>query len=92
MFKTSLGAGRVSVSQIKAARALLEWKQSDLSRASGVSMPTLSRLEMGTGDIAGRASTVTKLIAALEGAGVVFLPIGGEDLGGPGVRLRQAKG
>jgi transcriptional regulator with XRE-family HTH domain len=76
----------ISIGQVKAARALLDWTQSDLAAASGVSMPTLSRLEMGTGNIGGRASTGAKLVRALEAAGVIFLHANGE---GAGVRLRH---
>lgn len=81
---------KVSVRQIKAARALLDWSQSELANRSGVSTPTIKRLEVGKGELGGRTETVTAICAALEAAGVVFLADGEMLVGGPGVRLRQA--
>ena len=77
----------LSVRQVKAARALLAWSQEDLARASGVSEPTIGRLESADGPLGGRADTGAKLQAALEAAGVIFIEQNGE---GPGVRLRKA--
>lgn len=76
----------VSVRQVKAARALLAWSQADLARASGVSDPTIARLETVDGPLGGRAETTARIIAALEAAGVIFVDENGE---GPGVRLRK---
>ncbi len=76
----------VTSRQLKAALALLGWKVSDLAEASGLSEPTIWRLETTDGVLAGRATTIEKLIGALEGAGVIFLEQNGE---GPGVRLRK---
>ena len=78
---------KVSVRQIKAARALLGWSQDDLAARSGVSQPTIKRLEAQGGDLGGRAKTGEKLCRALEKAGVEF--INGD---GPGVRLKAKKG
>jgi transcriptional regulator with XRE-family HTH domain len=57
------------VTQIKAARALLDWKQPDLANAAGVSIATIKRFEAG-----GTPIPVVKaaIIAALEKAGVIF--------------------
>jgi transcriptional regulator with XRE-family HTH domain len=79
----------VSVRQVKAARALLAWSQGVLAEASGVSEPTVARLEAQDGDLGGRADTGEKLVAALEAAGVIFLPENGEGLG---VRLHRPRG
>ena len=79
---------KVLVSQIKAARALLDWSQERLAAKSGVSIPTVKRLEAKVGSLAGRPDTAEKLVAALEGAGVIFVEENGE---GPGVRLRKTK-
>jgi DNA-binding XRE family transcriptional regulator len=76
----------VTTRQIKAARALLGWSQADLAEKSGVSEPTVARLESIDGQLGGREVTAQKLQAAIERAGVVFLDPNG---GGPGVRLRQ---
>ena len=77
---------KVSIEQVKAARALLRWSQTDLANRSGVSLPTIKRLEAATGEIGGRADTASAIRAALESAGVQFIE---ENGGGPGVRLRQ---
>ena len=68
---------------IRAARALLRWEQRDLAQASGVSLPTIKRLEVTPGILAAHSSTVTALRRALESAGVEFT-----DGGGLGVRLK----
>lgn len=81
---------KVSIRQIKAARALVGWSQDDLARHSGVSVPTIKRLEAAAdGDIGGRAETGEALVAALQEAGVQFIP---ENGGGVGVRLAQRHG
>ncbi len=76
---------KVSIRQIKAARALLQWSQEDLAKAADVSIPTIKRLESQDGELGGRADTGEKIRAALQGAGIEFL--GGE--GGPGARLKR---
>jgi transcriptional regulator with XRE-family HTH domain len=76
----------VTTRQIKAARALLGWSQADLAERSGVSEPTVARLESLDGELGGREFTAQKLRAAIEGAGVAFIESNG---GGPGVRLRK---
>ena len=68
---------------IRAARALLRWEQRDLAQASGVSLPTVKRLEVTPGILAAHSSTVTALRRALESAGIEFT-----NGGGPGVRLK----
>lgn len=75
---------KISIRQVKAARSLLGWSQGDLAEASGISVPTIARLESQDGDLGGRANTAAAIRAALEAAGVVFLDPNG---GGPGVRL-----
>ena len=77
---------KVSIRQVKAARALLGWSQHDLAAACGVSVPTVKRLEAGEGDLGGRIETSVAIRAALESAGVVFIA---ENGGGAGVRLRD---
>jgi predicted transcriptional regulator len=68
---------------IRAARALLRWDQRDLAQASGVSLPTIKRLEVTPGILAAHSSTVTALRRALESAGIEFT-----NSGGLGVRLK----
>lgn len=70
--------------QVRAARALLGWSQEDLSRASGVGMTTLKRIEPGQGELKASAEVIEKIRAAIESAGVEAVP--GSDLKGQGVR------
>jgi predicted transcriptional regulator len=77
---------KVSIRQIKAARALLAWSQSNLAEESGISEPTIKRLESVDGDLGGKEETNLAIIAALERAGVIFVAENGD---GPGVRLRK---
>jgi predicted transcriptional regulator len=76
---------KVSIKQIKAARGLLGWSQEAIAKESGVSIPTIKRLEAAGGDLGGRPATGEKIVAALEKAGVEFL----DD--GQGVRLTPPK-
>jgi predicted transcriptional regulator len=77
---------KVSIRQIKAARALVGWSQDDLAQSSGISAPTVKRLEAVDGDIGGRPETGEALVAALEKAGVEFIA---ENGGGAGVRMKR---
>lgn len=77
---------KVSIRQVKAARALLGWSQQHLASAADVSVPTVKRLEAADGPLGGRLETTKKLRAALEKAGVEFID---ENGGGPGVRLSK---
>ena len=77
---------KVSVRQVKAARALLDWSQNDLAAACGISVPTIKRIEANDGALGGRADTAEAIREALEAAGVEFIA---ENGGGPGVRLRK---
>ena len=76
----------ITIRQVKAARALLGWSQSDLARHSGISEPTIARLESADGELGGRSETVQKIRAALNSSGIEFIEKNG---GGPGVRLRK---
>lgn len=76
----------INPAQIRAARALIGWKQTDLAKASGVSEMSVKNIERGVTDP--RASTLQALQDALEQGGVVFLDPGSNRDGGHGVRLR----
>jgi len=78
----------VTTRQIKAARALLGWSQADLARNSGVSEPTIARLEAADGDLGGRENTGQKIRDAIESAGIQFFE---ENGGGEGARLRKPR-
>lgn len=79
---------KVSIRQVKAARALLGWSQEELARAAEVSIPTIKRLEANDGQIGGRSETGEKIREALQRAGVVFID---ENGGGAGVRLQKPR-
>jgi len=79
-----LSIPKVSIRQIKAARSLVGWSQKDMAARSGVSVPTIKRLEAWEGPIGGRPDTGEKIVAALEAAGVEFT--NGDQ---PGVRLTK---
>jgi transcriptional regulator with XRE-family HTH domain len=69
--------------QLRAARALVGWSREDLAAATGTTVRTLARWE--TDETQPRASTLSRIRAALERAGVEFT--NGDS---PGVRLRKA--
>ncbi len=74
--------------QIRMARVALGWDAADLERESEVSLATIFRIENGGGAY---ASTLTKLQAALEAGGAVFIADRQSSPdGGPGVRLQNA--
>lgn len=75
--------------QIRAARALLGWRQEDLSKASGVGTATIQRIEKTDSQISGYVSTLLRIQAAFENAGVLF--IDDDDAAGIGVRLAKKK-
>lgn len=81
------GAFMIDSAQIRAARALLGWKQTDLARESGVSEISIKNIERGATDP--RASTLRAIQTSLEKAGLVFLDPGSTTPGGAGVRRRD---
>jgi predicted transcriptional regulator len=75
--------------QVRAARALLRMDQKELAERSGVSLPSIKRLEQMDGPLAAtRVSTVDAIQRAFEAAGITFIP---ENGGGAGVRLKSPK-
>ncbi|PWE52790.1 transcriptional regulator [Metarhizobium album] len=80
----------MDASHVRSARALLRWSQSDLAERSGVSVPTIKRLEAMEGELVGHATTINALASALSSAGVIFLGDGELIDGGPGVRLQKS--
>ncbi len=76
----------ISSAQIRAARALVGLSQADLAERAGFSSMTIKRAE-GIGSPYPSPDAIATIRAALEDAGVVFLP---ENGNGPGVALRKA--
>src|SRR6516164_6152259 len=62
----------IDVRQIKAARALLRWRQDRLARQAGLALATIRRLERLAGRIEANFDTVEKIRRALEAAGIAF--------------------
>ena len=75
---------RITGRHIRAARALLGWAQSELSKRSKVARGTVRRMEGFDGPVSARTETLDRIVAVLEKAGVEFL-----DEERPGVRLRK---
>jgi transcriptional regulator with XRE-family HTH domain len=81
----------ISAAQLRAARALLGIDQKRLAEMSGLSVPTVQRMEASDGVIRGTVDSLTKLIAALEAAGLALIGEGAASTeGGRGVRLKNA--
>jgi transcriptional regulator with XRE-family HTH domain len=70
----------IDADQLRAARALLNWKTTDLAEKSGVSVNTINKNENGI--VFGRRETMELLQKTLEDAGIEFLP-------GSGVRKKS---
>ncbi|MBG0810860.1 helix-turn-helix domain-containing protein [Methylosinus sp. H3A] len=80
----------ITAAQLRAARALLGIDQKKLAELSGVSLPTIQRMEASDGNVRGVIETLTKVVEALTEAGVELI---GENArsegGGRGVRMRR---
>lgn len=77
--------------QLRAARALLGLDQKTLADLAGVSLPTIQRMEASDGYVRGVVDTLTKVVRALEAAGVELITDNAPSAGvGRGVRLREA--
>ena len=78
---------------MRAARALLGIDQRQLAELAGVSVPTIQRMEASEGTVRGVIETLTKVIEALDRAGVQLIGDNAvSDVGGRGVRLKQPQG
>lgn len=74
---------------MRAARALLGIDQRQLAELSGLSMPTIQRMEAKEGVVRGNVDSLMKLIAALDQAGIELIgPGAASHGGGRGVRLK----
>jgi len=80
----------ITAGQMRAARALLSLDQRDLAERSGLSLPTIQRMEASEGVIRGNVDSLMKLIAGLEAAGIELIGEGVTSSGGGrGVRLKS---
>jgi transcriptional regulator with XRE-family HTH domain len=76
--------------QIRAARALLNWRQEDLARTAEVAITTVQRIEKpGRPSIGSNVSTLIRIQEAFERAGIQFIET--DSTGGIGLRLVHPK-
>lgn len=76
--------------QLRAARALLGIDQKTLAALADVSLPTIQRMEASDGVVRGTVETLTKVIEALNRAGVDLIGDSARsETGGRGVRLKD---
>jgi len=82
----------ISAAQLRAARALLGIDQRKLADLSGLSLPTIQRMEASEDVIRGNVDSLTKLVGALDAAGIELIGEGvASSGGGRGVRLKAAR-
>src|SRR5579863_1766563 len=85
------GLPMITSAQLRAARALVGVDQRAMAELSGLSVPTIQRMEASDGVIRGTVDSLMKLIAALDSAGVVLIADDADsDHGGRGVRLKES--
>jgi transcriptional regulator with XRE-family HTH domain len=81
----------ITAAQLRAARALAGLDQRALAARSGLSVPTIQRMEASDGVVRGNVDSLMKLIAALEEAGIELIgEHAASPAGGRGVRLKRA--
>lgn len=79
----------ITAAQMRAARALAGIDQRELAQKSGLSLPTIQRMEASDDVIRGNVDSLMKLIVALEACGIELIGAGSSShSGGRGVRLK----
>jgi transcriptional regulator with XRE-family HTH domain len=82
----------ITAGQMRAARALLGIDQRQLAEMAGVSLPTVQRMEASEGTVRGVVETLTKIVAALDAAGVELIGDNAPSHGtGRGVRFKEPR-
>jgi DNA-binding XRE family transcriptional regulator len=71
---------------VRAARMLLRWEQKELARKSGVSLPTIKRLEARPGVLGAYPDTIVAIRKTFEDQGIEFF-----NGDAPGVWLRRGR-
>jgi predicted transcriptional regulator len=80
----------ITAQQMKAARALLGMDQRALALASGVSLPTIRRMEASATTVRANVDTLVKVVDALDKAGIELIAEHAtSSRGGRGVRLKR---
>ena len=79
----------ITAAQLRASRALLGIDQQTLADLAGVSLPTVQRMEASPEAVRGVVATLTKVIEALDRAGIELIGDGAASPpGGRGVRFK----
>src|SRR4029079_8723033 len=79
----------ITAAQMRAARALLGIDQRELAKRSGLSLPTIQRMEDSAGVIRGNVDSLMKLVEALAANGIELIGEGAtSSRGGRGLRLK----
>ena len=79
----------ITAAQLKAARAMLGIDQRKLAELSGLSVPTIQRMEASDGVIRGNVDSLMKLVGALDAVGIELIIDGMvSQRGGRGIRLK----
>ena len=79
----------ITAAQLRAARALLGLDQRKLAELSGLSLPTIQRMEASEEVIRGNVDSLMKLVTALDAAGIELISDNAVSSGGGrGVRLK----
>jgi transcriptional regulator with XRE-family HTH domain len=83
----------ITSAQLRAARILLGIDQRQLAELSGLSVPTIQRMEASETMVRGNVDSLVKLIGAFDRAGIEMIDEGATSRGlGRGVRLRDKGG
>ena len=83
----------ITSAQLRAARVLLGIDQRRLAEMSGLSVPTIQRMEASEAMVRGNVDSLVKLIAALDAAGIELIDEGAvSSAEGRGVRLKLNSG
>ena len=78
----------ISGGQMRAARALLNMDRKTLAELSGLSMPTIQRMETSKGSVRSNVESLEKIINTFKAAGIALISDEQQSLsGGRGVRL-----
>jgi predicted transcriptional regulator len=79
----------MTAAQMRTARAMLGINQRQLAEMAGVSVPTIQRMERSAGIVRGMIESLTRVVEALDRAGIELI---GDNAvsrgGGRGVRLK----
>src|SRR6266446_7317398 len=87
------GRPMITAAQLRAARVLLGIDQRRLAELSGLSVPTIQRMEASETMVRGNVDSLVKLIAAFEAAGIEMIDEGAvSNSRGRGVRLKIKAG